>query len=230
MDAHYVFCHGWGSSKAYWKDFLIHSSIKNYSLLDLGYFGKKDMCIEKTKNNLLVGVGHSLGFLKLLHMNVTWDCLIGIQAFTHFLGFSQAMRKQRLKEWRAMKSGAYKDIRETLKAFYARSYIQPRPSPFEEGGPHTVHHERLLKDLHGLIEDFPTFLPCETLMIHSAHDPIVPQALVEEHNQYWNYTTSTPYALHWVDYAHAHALGQDYDPHLEALIRSVTHEKAPMFL
>ena len=78
-----VWRHGWGCNSHYWDGLLDNFSDFESCLYDEGYFSSKiEPKLPQDAN--LIGIGHSLGFAKLLLMPVKWYKLISICGFTRF--------------------------------------------------------------------------------------------------------------------------------------------------
>ena len=65
-----------------------------------------------------IGVGHSLGFLKLLRSPYPFTKVIGINAFTSFLGYSAPIYSRRIKEHKAFTRSFTARPLKTLERFY----------------------------------------------------------------------------------------------------------------
>ncbi len=78
-----VFMHGWGFDAGFWTPLRDRLNDYKTSAPDLGFYGKPKT--NKTPDRPLIAIGHSLGFLWLLHKKpFAWDALIGINAFPRF--------------------------------------------------------------------------------------------------------------------------------------------------
>jgi pimeloyl-[acyl-carrier protein] methyl ester esterase len=82
-----VFLHGWGYGPCIWQawaqTFGPQPGGRPIALLDAGYFGPERLNIPQNPDGW-IGVGHSLGFARLLGMNTPWRGLIGFGAFLRF--------------------------------------------------------------------------------------------------------------------------------------------------
>ncbi len=78
-----VFLHGWGFGPEIWSPWADAFPKRPVVLLDAGYFGSLRMALPANADGW-VGVGHSLGFARLLSMDVRWRGLIGLGAFLRF--------------------------------------------------------------------------------------------------------------------------------------------------
>lgn len=143
-----VFCHGWGASATIWdplKPFLKQCVFWNYDELPLSL---------KNSSEKLIGVGHSLGFPKLLESGISFDMLIGIQTFTQFKP----------------------DIRPMLNAFRKNPVLTLQKFSKTSGVPvhfRNICYKKLEEDLQNLplIHIIPNI---PHLALASLDDPIVP--------------------------------------------------------
>src|SRR5688572_30283333 len=115
----FIFCHGWGFSPDFWDNIQIH--FKGFPCLfwDLGYFGKvsRPLPTAITSHHQWIGVGHSLGFLKLLESAELFTAMIGLQGFTTFLGLSPVLNKERKRYLKKMITQFEKNPIKTLLDF-----------------------------------------------------------------------------------------------------------------
>jgi pimeloyl-[acyl-carrier protein] methyl ester esterase len=78
-----VFLHGWGFGPEVWSRWTDAFPGRPVALFDAGYFGSAQMTLPANPDGW-IGVGHSLGFARLLSMNTRWRGLIGLGAFLRF--------------------------------------------------------------------------------------------------------------------------------------------------
>lgn len=114
---HFLFCHGFGFDKTFWRNLSPYFKDEKVSLLDLGYFGKKQH-IDIVENEEIIAIGHSLGFIKLLSLYPKINYLVGLNCFGNFLGFNKILHNKRCKELTLLKNGFIKSPEITLKKFY----------------------------------------------------------------------------------------------------------------
>ncbi|AXI24641.1 Pimelyl-[acyl-carrier protein] methyl ester esterase [Cardinium endosymbiont of Sogatella furcifera] len=165
----FIFCHGWGFDHKFFEP-LIKEYFSNLCCycLDLGYFGKENLRLPS--NNTLIGVGHSLGFIKLISLKVKFTALIGIHAFINFLGFDSELHKKRKLELKTMIKHFQITPIDTLASFHKRCGINYDIS-------NCLNKIKLMKDLELLTAAYP--LPdIPLLIIGSKNDTIVPTELV----------------------------------------------------
>jgi len=95
MNYAFVLMHGWGSSGDYWQNLTpLLGENNDYFVYELGYFNNINQTstqdlqnfIDSHQDDKIIGIGHSVGFIKLLEQNVNFDYVFGLQSFTNFLG------------------------------------------------------------------------------------------------------------------------------------------------
>ncbi|MBV0900096.1 MAG: hypothetical protein KTV77_05215 [Wolbachia endosymbiont of Fragariocoptes setiger] len=167
----FIFCHGWGFDHKFFQP-LIHEyfSQTSYHCLDLGYFEKENLHLPQQDDSIFIGIGHSLGFIKLISLNIKFSALIGIQAFINFLGFNSQLCKTRKLELRTIIQNFQKDPMYTLVSFYKRCKAN-------YDFPNNFNKVKLMKDLELL--NLTHRLPCIPILILGAmNDIIVPPKLI----------------------------------------------------
>jgi pimeloyl-[acyl-carrier protein] methyl ester esterase len=170
-----LFCHGFGFDPTYWANLSSCFSHTTPHFIDLGYFGHSFK--PKTLKEPLIGVGHSLGFLKLLEMDLPFTHLIGLNAFTDFLGEDPFLKDKREKELSLLKRNLLKSPHTTLKNFYTRCGL--KLGDFKN--PQILSLNALVKDLDFLkTAVFEKDFPCPTLIINTLDDVIVPKEITLE--------------------------------------------------
>ncbi|MGL9725289.1 MAG: hypothetical protein ACR5KV_00645 [Wolbachia sp.] len=90
--------------------------------MDLGYFGEENL--DLPEDSTFIGVGHSLGLIKLAYLNVEFNVLVGIQAFVNFFwilicGYT----KKRKLELKAVIQRFQIDPMGTLTSFHKRCSV-----------------------------------------------------------------------------------------------------------
>lgn len=171
-----VFVHGWGFDASLWRDLCAALPDFETETVDLGFFGHpRDV---KPNGEDVIAVGHSLGFLWLLHERpFDWRALIsvaGIPRFTKAPDYRFGV-DSRLLEATAARFAA--DPSETLGDFLARCGARGQ-------GHNGVDRARLAEGLSWLKDwDARDVLKSETapvLAVYSKDDAIVPKDLSEE--------------------------------------------------
>ena len=197
----FVWCHGWGAGQSFWKK--LPSSFDDHPHIywNAGYFEPQDTP-DLDPSIRWIGVGHSLGFAKLVTSSVPWYKLISLGGFTRFSsekvdgGISSAVLTTMQKNLR-------KNPSKTLLDFYAASGF-PKEI-FSE----VIDKDRLHEDLALLkeIDCHETFIEksIPTLAIASESDPIVPWALTLSSFQSFSHVQLIPidHPGHGMGYYHA---------------------------
>ncbi|MEG0036616.1 MAG: hypothetical protein RSB82_01735 [Victivallaceae bacterium] len=175
MTIRFVFCHGFGFNAHFWDPIAQYFSQEVCSFIDLGYF-KRPMHLSELQETKIVGIGHSLGLLKLNRMYENFDCLIGLNGFTDFLGRDRVLRETRLRELNELRERFIKNPDRTLKSVYKRCGI-PEFVDFCDFS--DIDLNTALADIEFLKtkHDFSTV---PTLIINSDNDTIVPFKIVED--------------------------------------------------
>lgn len=175
----FIFCHGFGYDKTFWNHLIPYFSTAYCINLELGYYRNYiDSYINyrelQSKAIQIVGIGHSLGLLKLLQLPIHFDYLIGLNSFTHFLGKNRTLQLIRKKELQTVMKHFILSPLITLKNFHKRCGVVFNNITLE-----SFDKELLMNDLHFLFTQ-TTFIPYETqtLIIGSKNDPIVPPQLI----------------------------------------------------
>lgn len=113
----FIFCHGWGFDQSYWNNLRPFFANEESIFLDLGYFGNEILpSCEKQKK--YIGIGHSIGFQKLLSLPIEFSHLISLQGFTNFLGNDQKLRAAKIPNLKAMENYFQQAPEQTLNMFY----------------------------------------------------------------------------------------------------------------
>ena len=172
---HFIFCHGFGFNYHFWDNLASYFVNGKCTFLDLGYFKEPSYCID-TLEGEIIGVGHSLGVLKLLKLQERFDCLIGLNGFVNFLGNDLCMRNKRQLELEILKKNFQKNPRITLKNFYKRCGVSSftQFAKLEE-----LDLEAVMSDLELLTLNFaPPSIPM--LIIAAKNDVIVPPEITHD--------------------------------------------------
>lgn len=160
----FVFQHGWGFDGSFFHS-LAARLPGQHVFLDRGYFGPANADFDGRKP--WIGVGHSLGFDVLLHMNVPWNALVAIGGFTEF-----APTEERREALRNMENAFRKNSKAVLRDFYRKckvslSFLRGAKDP-----------EVLLRDLRYLRHQNSQAI-CQSRrypirLLHAMDDVIVP--------------------------------------------------------
>lgn len=168
----FVFCHGWGFDYKFFQP-LINKYFSKipYYCLDLGYFGKENLNLPE--DGALIGIGHSLGLIKLASLNVKFNGLIGVQAFVNFLGFDLQLQKKRKLELKTMIQHFQMDPINTLISFYKSCGV----NLIDYNSFNCLNKAKLMQDLELLTMVHQ--LPHTPLLVLGAmNDTVVPQKLI----------------------------------------------------
>jgi len=171
----FVFCHGFGFNNHFWDNLAPYFIKENCTFIDLGYF-RKPSCPIAFHEQKLIGIGHSLGLLKLLALNKNFECLIGLNGFVNFLGHTDPLRRKRQLELKALKQGVIKKPIETLSAFYARCGL---PEWIYQGFMSDLDVNVILSEL-AFLKTSHRVPPIPMLILASNDDSIVPPQIIED--------------------------------------------------
>lgn len=83
MTSQIIWSHGWGFDASFFKPLCHALPEYDHLIIDWGYFGQKHLpkpCVDQP----LIGIGHSLGFAKLLELNFPFVRFISLGGFTRF--------------------------------------------------------------------------------------------------------------------------------------------------
>lgn len=176
-----VFLHGWGYGPDTWDGLARSFGATPTVVLNAGYFSHRSMDLP---HNLAdnpggwLGVGHSLGFARLLAMDIPWRGLVGIGGFLRFCqrpGQTTGAPPDMLDAMISRLGVAPEDV---LARFHKRCghRLAPLPTPPADG------LARLRVDLEHLrsLNLSAPFRPVPTLFIQAQDDRIVSTELAQE--------------------------------------------------
>ncbi len=175
MKGNLVLCHGFGFDRDYWNLLIPYFSDYQIFNMDLGYYGKKTSSLPPTTSRKTIGIGHSLGFLKLAQLNYDFDLLVGLNPFLNFLGNQKEIRRRRHLEFHMLKSNIKSSPEKALEAFHLRCGVPFEKAKFE----HLSLHD-LIQDLDYISYEHPMPNAKEILLFASEDDPVVPKVLTED--------------------------------------------------
>ncbi len=177
-----VFLHGWGYGPETWDGLATAFGEVPVAVLDAGYFGPPRMDVPENPGGW-VGVGHSLGFARLLQMDIPWRGLVGIGGFLRFCrkpGQNTGTPTDLLDAMIARLDAAPEDVLARFRKRCGHRGSTP-------GLPGADGLARLRADLEHLRDlDFcdmghcPRKRPAPTLFIQAQDDRIVPPDLARE--------------------------------------------------
>lgn len=172
---HFVFSHGFAFDRSFWKNLSGYFSQEHCTYVDLGYFNDPSEFYIESHCSQLIGIGHSLGLLKLLSLKKNFDHLIGLNAFTNFLGFTPALQSQRAAELEQLKKQFIQSPIRTLNRFYHRCGVAVDPHTVEK-----IDLPRVLRDLDSLKENQTIPISSKALIIGARDDIIVPPEILQD--------------------------------------------------
>lgn len=177
MKKKFVFCHGFSCTPSFWKNMCSFFTSEECYYWDLGYYNNFDVhFLQPQPSTKIIGIGHSLGLLKLVHCGMKFDLLIGINGFINFLGNNEQLRKKRQRELKVLKNSYIKDAQKAIINFIQRCGLSVEELSINLN---SVYKAQLLQDLDFLEKDLKRSLP-PTCIIAAEDDMIVPKVLVED--------------------------------------------------
>ncbi len=168
-----VFSHGWGFDKKFWNILGQKFSRDHCIFLDQGYFGQRELSIPDDGRTIFIGIGHSLGLIKLLELEVRFSALVAISGFLNFLGYGQPLYCKRSLELENMKRHFEIFPFKTLQSFYARCKVECQNIS-------ALDKELLRKDLNQLSLKFDLPKEIPLLVLSSKDDVVVPPELIRD--------------------------------------------------
>lgn len=169
MKKHFIFCHGFGFDKNFWDNLVPYFAKNCTTYIDLGYFNNKLDFSPKNGDMPTIGIGHSLGLLKLLKLKQQFDCLIGLNGFVNFLGNDDKLRKNRHQELERLKRNFKKSTITTMESFYKKCRISANMEKV-----HEINKDVAFNDLEYLSENISIPSHTSMLVIGAKDDVIVP--------------------------------------------------------
>jgi pimeloyl-[acyl-carrier protein] methyl ester esterase len=164
---HLVFCHGFSYSPDYWDNLITLLPEFTIHHMDLGYYG--DLKIPEIKEPV-IGIGHSLGLIKLMQQNFHFKTLIGLNSFVNFLGNEPHIHKRRAIELDTFEILIRTSPNLALKSFHHRCGVT-----FNLRDP---NKDRLLTDLNLLRDSFP--VPDRLTLIATQDDIVCPPDIIQD--------------------------------------------------
>ncbi|MDJ1305114.1 MAG: alpha/beta hydrolase [Candidatus Midichloria sp.] len=170
MKLGFIFSHGWAFNKSYWDNLLSHFKEHPCIVLDHGYYGLEYLP-QVDKKIHWIGVGHSLGLVKLLQSKNTFKALIGLQAFNNFLASDKSLNRRRTLELTIMKKNFNESPKNTIESF--NGIVA-----------NNIDFYRMTNDLNLLsythVSLFEKFSELPILILYTADDEVVPVDILEE--------------------------------------------------
>ena len=199
---HLVFCHGFSYSPNYWIN--LTALLENFTIhhMDLGYY--EDLKIPEIKEPV-IGIGHSLGLIKLMQQNFRFKALIGLNGFVNFLGTGLRLRNRRSLELDTFEHLIRTSPNLALKFFHNRCGVNLNPS--------NINKERLLGDLDCLRQSFP--VPNNLTLLAAQNDIVCPPELIQD-----NFGTQNITMLE----SGRHSLGYNHAAEVAAIINEKNND------
>lgn len=170
----FIFCHGFGFDSSFWDNLRPYFKQQDCYDLDLGYFGEPLSELPESEESEFIGIGHSLGFSKLLALKINFKYLIGLNGFVNFLGRNSALNNKRKAELDMLKEHFNLSPVNTLKNFYKRCGVA-----FSYKKLANLNKDKLLIELDDLSKNIDVpHLPI--LIISATEDVITPLELIED--------------------------------------------------
>lgn len=158
----YLLAHGFGFTNDYWKNLI--------PLLDGNIYFLDDPKLDGSK--VYVGIGHSLGFLKLNNSEFKFDALVALQGFLNYCGSFERIRNIREQNLAKVKNKIIENKKESLKQF--RKFCG-----YQEAIETNIPLRTLIDELKMMENDY-THCGVKTLVIGSSDDVIVPMSIIND--------------------------------------------------
>lgn len=196
----FIFCHGFGFDASFWNVLRPWFAQEHTIYLDLGYFrsststpsvnlapfvvpapssvihatmprGNDKVCGDNIE---YIGIGHSLGFTKLLQSTIPFKRIVGVHGFVNFLGGDPTLRRRRQKELTQLTKQFTQDPILTLNQFYQRVGVKRLIPDITE-----LNQHQMLQDLMSL-NDSISMPNIPTMILGSTDDLVVPPILWQD--------------------------------------------------
>lgn len=174
----FIFCPGFGLSHHFFQQ--IEPFFQGFPVQ---YWNPSYFCEEEQKvilpqsASFRVGIGHSLGFSKLVQRHPLCHCLIGLHGFSDFLGKDPMLREKRTQEWRRFEDFFHRSPRKTLIHFYRQCGLK---KAIHWNKLEKMNIPRLLFDLKFLSAGIALPQDVPVLIIGSRDDKIVTPELLHD--------------------------------------------------
>jgi len=213
-DLCFVFCHGFAFDASYWHKMRAQFKSHQVICLDLGYFGSKNSYDGSViqDSTCVVGVGHSLGFIKLLQTSIRFNYLIGLNAFCNFLGKETSLRTRRTRELALLSRQFERSPMHAMQSFYRRTGVSAFNPDWQ-----ALNVAELEKALQELALPVHYSLNIPSLIMATKNDPVVPPELVCD-----NFAACKPVDVEFLSTG-AHGLGYVKSAYIYQRIKSFIH-------
>lgn len=160
----YLLAHGFCFNNSYWKNLI--------GLLNGNVYYYDDNFLD-TDNKEYIGIGHSLGFLKLNNSGLKFSHLISVQGFLNFCGDDPKTKKIREYNLEKMIQNFQNNPTDALKNFYKSCGWSENEMPFKNVPNNFLEDLKMMKN---------KYLHCgiKTTAIATKGDKIVPQIITED--------------------------------------------------
>lgn len=208
MNIGFIFYHGLGYNKSYWDR--LSPLLKDFSCLfyDAGYYREPqnpEGLISEYPETLWIGVGHSIGFVKLLEKHRTNKInlygIVALQSFENFLGNDDRLHRIRDSELDNMINAFKKDPLGLLREFIASCNPEIKIAENVENIDE-LDIDLFLHDFYLLRNKFTIPDNLKHLIIASHGDRVVDSTLIKDN------FSSPKYNVVFVD-CNRHSLGYD---------------------
>ena len=158
----YLLSHGFGFTNDYWRNLV--------PLLDGEIHFFDELNLDKSKT--YVGIGHSLGFLKLNNSGLKFEALVALQGFLNYCGNLDRMQKVRKIALQKVRNKIIENKNESLRQF--RSFCG-----YADNVTTDIPLSTLLAELE-MMEHSYKHCGVKTLVIGSSDDVIVPMSVIND--------------------------------------------------
>ena len=202
-----IFRHGLGFFNSFWSNLLPFFQGYQCFFVEENYFNNSSKTFSSYENkDFEVGIGHSLGFWKLCQTAPKAKYLIGINAFTNFLGEDSRLHSLRNIEYETFKAHFHKHPANTLKNFYTRCGFKNHNTDFSN-----INVPAIECDLNLLASPVELNNESKVLIINSLDDTVVPKNITDDN------FTNTRTQIHYLEEG-KHALGFQYAKEVSKII------------
>ena len=207
QDKRIIFRYGIGFSNSFWRNLLPFFQGYQCFVVEENYFNDGiKTCTSHENKDFEVAIGHSLGFWKLCQKAPKAKYLIGINAFTNFLGEDSRLYGLRHIEYETFKTHFHKQPTNTLKNFYTRCGFKNHNVNFSN-----INLPAIAEDLNLLASPVELNSESKMLIINSTDDPIVPKSITDDN------FTNTKAQIHYLEKG-KHALGFQHAKEVSKII------------
>ena len=168
-----------------------------YNLVEENYFDHGNNILSDYGDDVVeIAIGHSLGFWKLCQELPKVKYLIGLNAFTNFLGKDSKLHTSRILEYEKFKTGFYQNPKNTLQNFYKRCGIKYSDNDFLH-----INTQNITDDLNLLAKPVRLSTESKILIINSLDDLVVPKNITEDN------FVGTKAQIHYLKSGGKHSIG-----------------------